>query len=73
MRSGDTGENGPDSDEPDSIRAAMKQRGFTLGGGYGSWKETTFRIGHMGDISIDALNAMLDVLGEVNASLSSRA
>jgi len=50
---------------PDEIRNAMKQRGFTLGGGYGSWKATTFRIGHMGDISIDALNAMLDVLDEV--------
>src|ERR1051326_186586 len=47
---------------PDQIRASMKQRGFTLGGGYGMWKDTTFRIGHMGDISIDALNAMLDVL-----------
>jgi len=50
---------------PDEIRAAMKQRGFTLGGGYGSWKETTFRIGHMGDITVEALNAMLDVLDEV--------
>lgn len=43
----------------------MKQRGFILGGGYGGWKETTFRIGHMGDISLDDLDAMLDVLEEV--------
>lgn len=47
---------------PDEIRAAMKSRGFTLGGGYGQWKSTTFRIGHMGDIQLDDLNAMLDVL-----------
>lgn len=57
--------------KPDAIREAMKQRGFTLGGGYGEWKDSTFRIGHMGDISVEALNAMLDVLdeviGEVNA------
>ena len=53
------------SKSPEAIKAEMKKRGFTLGGGYGSWKESTFRIGHMGDISIDALNAMLDVLGEV--------
>ena len=50
---------------PESIRGEMKKRGFTLGGGYGKWKESTFRIGHMGDISIDALNAMLDVLTTV--------
>lgn len=47
------------------VVAEMKQRGFTLGGGYGEWKEGTFRIGHMGDISLDDLSAMLDVLEEV--------
>jgi len=47
---------------PDELRAEMKKRGFTLGGGYGKWKATTFRIGHMGDIQLDDLNAMLDVL-----------
>lgn len=50
---------------PETIRAEMKKRGYTLGGGYGIWKETTFRIGHMGDIPIADLEAMLDVLGEV--------
>ncbi|HEV7766982.1 MAG TPA: alanine--glyoxylate aminotransferase family protein [Thermoanaerobaculia bacterium] len=48
-----------------TIRAEMKNRGFTLGGGYGQWADTTFRIGHMGDISIADLEAMLDVLDEV--------
>jgi aspartate aminotransferase-like enzyme len=52
----------------DSIRSAMKKRGYTLGGGYGEWKDTTFRIGHMGDISIESLAAMLDVLDEVASS-----
>ena len=50
---------------PETIRSEMKKRGYTLGGGYGQWKETTFRIGHMGDISIADLEAMLDVLAEV--------
>jgi aspartate aminotransferase-like enzyme len=50
---------------PDEIRAEMKKRGFTLGGGYGKWKATTFRIGHMGDIQLDDVNAMLDALEEV--------
>lgn len=49
---------------PDVV-AAMKKRGFVLGGGYGKWKEETFRIGHMGDITVTALEAMLEVLGEV--------
>ena len=49
----------------DTIRSAMKKRGYTLGGGYGEWKDTTFRIGHMGDITLESLEAMLDVLDEV--------
>jgi aspartate aminotransferase-like enzyme len=44
---------------------AMRARGYTLGGGYGKWKENTFRIGHMGDISLQDLDAMLDVLEDV--------
>jgi len=43
----------------------MKERGYVIGGGYGKLKPTTFRIGHMGDHTVDGLNAMLDVLGEV--------
>ncbi|PYQ30737.1 MAG: aminotransferase [Acidobacteria bacterium] len=49
----------------EKIRAEMKQRGYTLGGGYGQWKERTFRIGHMGDMPVEDVEAMLDVLGEV--------
>jgi predicted phosphoserine aminotransferase len=43
----------------------MKERGWTIGGGYGQLKPTTFRIGHMGDHTVDGLNAMLEVLTEV--------
>jgi aspartate aminotransferase-like enzyme len=50
---------------PDTIRNEMKARGFTLGGGYGAWKDTTFRVGHMGDIPVSDLEAMLDQLAEV--------
>ncbi|HYC59821.1 MAG TPA: alanine--glyoxylate aminotransferase family protein [Thermoanaerobaculia bacterium] len=50
---------------PATIRSEMKQRGYTLGGGYGQWADTTFRIGHMGDIPIADLEAMLDALAEV--------
>ena len=50
---------------PDTIRAEMKARGYTLGGGYGIWKDTTFRIGHMGDIPVEDLETMLDALADV--------
>ena len=49
----------------EALRSRMKERGFTLGGGYGEWKESTFRIGHMGDIPLEAVQEMLDVLAEV--------
>jgi aspartate aminotransferase-like enzyme len=42
----------------------MKERGYVIGGGYGKLKPTTFRIGHMGDHTVEGLNAMLDVLTE---------
>lgn len=50
--------------DPETIRSRMRERGYTLGGGYGQWKETTFRIGHMGDIPIKSLQAMLSDLEE---------
>lgn len=51
--------------DAEALRGAMKKRGFTLGGGYGQWKDSTFRIGHMGDIPVESLEAMLDALAEV--------
>ena len=50
---------------PDQIRNEMKKRGYTLGGGYGQWKDNTFRIAHMGDMPVEDLEAMLDELNEV--------
>jgi aspartate aminotransferase-like enzyme len=43
----------------------MRERGYSIGSGYGAWKEDSFRIGHMGDITVEDLNAMLDVMNEV--------
>jgi aspartate aminotransferase-like enzyme len=51
--------------QAETLRSKMKERGFTLGGGYGQWKDTTFRIGHMGDMSVESLSRMLDALDEV--------
>jgi aspartate aminotransferase-like enzyme len=47
------------------ITAALKARGFTIGSGYGSLKDATIRIGHMGDHSVAGLEALLAELQEV--------
>ncbi|HEX8695440.1 MAG TPA: alanine--glyoxylate aminotransferase family protein [Longimicrobium sp.] len=43
----------------------LKERGWTIGGGYGPLKETTIRIGHMGDHTVDGLDALLAEIEEV--------
>jgi aspartate aminotransferase-like enzyme len=47
------------------ICAGMSERGWTLGTGYGKLKDTTFRIGHMGDHTVEELDALLAALQEV--------
>ncbi|HEX9937758.1 MAG TPA: alanine--glyoxylate aminotransferase family protein [Longimicrobium sp.] len=47
------------------IVARLKARGWTIGGGYGPLKETTIRIGHMGDHTVEELDALLAVIEEV--------
>ena len=49
----------------ETIRSEMKRQGYALGGGYGEWKESTFRIGHMGDMSLEDLEGMLETLAAV--------
>ena len=41
------------------ITAAMKAKGYTIAPGYGALKNETIRIGHMGDHTVDELNALL--------------
>jgi aspartate aminotransferase-like enzyme len=43
----------------------MKARGWLIGGGYSRLKETTIRIGHMGDHQPDVLADLLDDLEKV--------
>ncbi|HEX9943343.1 MAG TPA: alanine--glyoxylate aminotransferase family protein [Thermoanaerobaculia bacterium] len=45
--------------DPQTIVKSLAQRGFTIGGGYGDWKPTTFRIGHMGEVRESDLDALL--------------
>jgi aspartate aminotransferase-like enzyme len=47
------------------IVKALAGREYTVGGGYGRLKESTLRIGHMGDHTLDGLDELLTVLTEV--------
>ena len=49
--------------------SAMAAKGWVIGGGYGKLKESTIRIGHMGDHTVDELMELLDVLGDVLGTL----
>lgn len=51
------------------IYERMRARGFELAQGYGTVKESTFRIGNMGHIEIEDIDAMLEALGEVKTHL----
>jgi aspartate aminotransferase-like enzyme len=48
----------------DAIVKAVAKRGFVIGGGYGKLKNSTFRIGHMGDHTMDGLEAVLEATAE---------
>ena len=54
----------PDGVEARDLVTALAKRGFTLGGGYGIWKDSTFRIGHMGEVHEDDLERLLEALDE---------
>jgi len=49
----------PEGKTSKPIVAALKQAGWTIGAGYGSLKESTIRIGHMGDHTVAALDELL--------------
>jgi predicted phosphoserine aminotransferase len=49
------------------VVAAARERGFAVATGYGKLKDATFRIGHMGDHTMDELEALLEALTDVFA------
>ncbi len=46
------------------VAGAMRERGWVIGGGYGKLKAETFRIGHMGDHTLEELEGLLATLRE---------
>ena len=59
----------PASFTASTLVRAVAQRGFTIGNGYGKNRETTFRIGHMGDHVPERLAECLAVVGEAIGEL----
>ena len=55
---------------PELVRS-LAERGFTVGGGYGDWKASTFRIGHMGEVRGEDLDALLAAIDDCVAAVAS--
>jgi aspartate aminotransferase-like enzyme len=58
----------PPTHNGSAVNSAMKARGFTISAGYGSLKDTSIRIGHMGDHTVEELDVLLATLREVLAA-----
>jgi predicted phosphoserine aminotransferase len=58
----------PPGKKGSEVNEAMKARGFTISAGYGSLKDSTIRIGHMGDHTVAELEVLLASLEEVLAA-----
>jgi predicted phosphoserine aminotransferase len=55
----------PEGQSGPGVAAAMKERGYVIAPGYGKLKDGTIRIGHMGDHTLEELEELLGMLGEV--------
>jgi aspartate aminotransferase-like enzyme len=54
------------------VSDAIKLRGITVGGGYGKLKDTTIRIGHMGDHTVDGIRRCLTACESAITELAER-
>lgn len=55
----------PDGRTGTEVNAAVKAKGFTIATGYGALRDSTIRIGHMGDHTIQELDTVLSVIRDV--------
>src|SRR5438094_112703 len=52
----------PEGKHSKDVVGALKQQGWTIGAGYGALKDSTIRIGHMGDHTVAALDELLPLI-----------
>ncbi len=55
----------PEGTDGTQVSRRTKARGYTIAPGYGELKATSFRIGHMGDHTVEELEALLGALDDV--------
>jgi aspartate aminotransferase-like enzyme len=60
----------PGGEGASAVVAEMLDRGWVIGGGYGKLAESTIRIGHMGDHTVEELDLLLAELGDVLVALT---
>ncbi len=53
---------------PGKLVEELAERRYVVGGGYGQWKPTTFRIGHMGEIRPADLHDLFPIIDEILAA-----
>ncbi len=51
--------------EPPKLVARLAEAGYVVGGGYGDWKPSTFRIGHMGEVRPADLAGLFAAIDEL--------
>ncbi len=49
----------------DAFHSKLKAKGYEISNGYGEIKEKTFRIGHMGDTTLEMMAELLYVMDEI--------
>jgi len=53
-----------------ALVARLAEEGIVVGGGYGAWKQETFRIGHMGEVREADLTALFEAIEGAVSELS---
>ena len=63
----------PEGVSPDDLNKALKKEGYTPGSGYGKFKATNIRIGHMGDVDVLSLTNYLAAIEAAAAKVRTAA
>ncbi len=48
-----------------ALNKSLRERGMLISNGYGSLKDKTFRIGHMGDLTLEDMEALTEAMEEI--------
>jgi aspartate aminotransferase-like enzyme len=54
----------PDGFDVEGFLTAVRNRGYVLGTGVDRWYEKSFRIGHMGDLTVEDISGLINVLSD---------